>query len=100
MKGQSVTIKFKSDSDHPQINEQIPIMEYKSPFEGAKWLSDCISEIQWDMDNNLWIATFTPDENAEIGLYDFRVKFQDDNEKKSYWKYEWDLVEVVNNQIY
>jgi hypothetical protein len=59
------------------------------------WYNTYFSNYQYQ--NSRWEATFTPPKNATLGLYDFRVRFNDTWEKFSDWFYLNDSLSVLNN---
>jgi len=48
-------------------------------------------------DSGQWKATFTPSATKPVGYYDFRVRFQDDDEDWSPWAYANQSLLVLNN---
>ncbi len=78
------------DSEH----NLTPFFEYRDPNEQV-WNSTYFSALQYQ--NSRWEVSFTPPKNATLGLYDFRVKFNDTGGLFSNWLYLNDSLLVLNN---
>jgi parallel beta-helix repeat protein len=62
------------------------------------WRNDSLSSLQYK--NNRWEVMFTPNASAELGSYNFRVRFMDYTFLNSSWLYFNDAVKVLNNLPY
>ena len=91
----SITLTADSSDIEDDESEMTPIFEYKSPI--GIWESSWISNVIYNKMSLHWEAIFTPSKNAELGLYDFQVKFIDTNNDISNYLTEEDQVEVLNN---
>ena len=91
----SITL-FADGSDLENDESDLtPTFEYKSP--NGDWENNWISNINYNSTTEQWEAAFTPQKDAELGLYDFRVKFKDLDGGESDWLTETAQVEVRNN---
>ena len=89
-----IVIANGSDAENDESN-LTPTFEYKSP--AGIWNNSWISNINYNITSNQWEATFTPVATAELGLYDFQVKFEDKDNGVSSWLTEDNQVDVKNN---
>jgi hypothetical protein len=71
-----------------------PHLEYKPP--GEDWYEIYLSNLTYDKEYEHWSITFQPPNNAELGSYDFRVYFEDEDGDKSDSLIEQDLIQVLN----
>lgn len=53
---------------------------------------------EYSIFNNNWQTEFVTDNDTILGIYDFRVKFEDNESASSGWKYLNDTLEVFNNK--
>jgi PKD repeat protein len=75
-------------------DDLIPTFQYR--LNGtSNWLTSYFDPAVYN--NGRWEITFTPLVDAQIGTYDFRVRFSDSEGDFSNWLYEYNLVEVLNN---
>jgi parallel beta-helix repeat protein len=83
-----------NDLEDPEDELDI-YLEYRA--ESGIWESIYLSDYQFDTFYNSWRITFSPpaDVSFPIGLYDFRVNFEDNDGGKTMFT-ELDLVEVKN----
>ena len=80
---------YANGNDLENVESQLYCqIQYKSP--SGTWID--IIDKKFEM--NYWEIVFSPDENAELGLYDFRVKFTDKDNAFSVWLENFDQVEV------
>lgn len=75
------------DSLTPHFEHRAPTGSWDTPYLGIP---------TWNA-SGFWKTSFTPIGNAELGLYDFRVRFEDTGGKFSNWVQTDDLVEILNN---
>ena len=80
---------YINGSDMENVESQLDCqIQYKSP--SGKW--NDLNDIKFDL--NSWEVVFSPDEDSEIGFYDFRVKFKDKDNAFSGWLEKFEQVEV------
>ena len=60
----------------------------------SSWQDTAISAITWDSTGYFWTATFTPTEEMNLGMYDFRVKFTDSDNSDSIWNNGTEQIDV------
>jgi hypothetical protein len=84
---------FEDDED-----DLIPYFEYSN--DGLNWESDDLTSDSFNIGEDSWRITFNPpeDETFELGDYDFRVWFEDEDGDVSSIVEESNLVEVLNAQ--
>ena len=86
---------YSNGTDIEDIEKNFtPYFEYRGPHEQV-WNSTFFSTPQYN--NSRWEISFTPPKNATLGLYDFRVKFNDTGGLFSNWFYLNDSLMVLNN---
>lgn len=83
-KGDSITLFSNASDDNDHEYDLICSFNYKHST-SSTWEDTCLSDITWDSIGWFWTATFTPSEQLETGLYDFRVRFTDSDELDSDW---------------
>ena len=83
-KGDSITLYANASDDFDNEYDLTPTFEYKFSLDGI-WQNTDISYITWDSERWCWKATFSPSNEIEIGMYDFRVKFTDSDSEESDW---------------
>ncbi len=73
------------------LNPEFQYKEQSSSYWKEKYLSTpVIQDEEWSVD-------FTPSINATLGKYDFRARFEDEQQLKGPWTTEMDTIEVTNN---
>jgi PKD repeat protein len=96
LRGDSVII-FADGIDFEETEEDlVPTFEY-THFGGPIWDTTYLGAPMYNAVNSRWEITFAPPNGAEIGFYDFRVKFSDSDGGESSYLVELNLVEVLNN---
>ena len=73
----------------------IPFFEYRDSKEQI-WNATNFSPPQYQ--NSCWEVKFTPPKSAILGLYDFRVRFNDTDNFFGSWKYLNDSLTILNNK--
>jgi PKD repeat protein len=82
LRGDTVTIYAKGEDIEDAEDMLTPNIKHKSPITG--YISDLyLSALSWDIFENAWSMEFTPDLNAELGIYNFSVQFTDSNSDMS-----------------
>jgi hypothetical protein len=92
VRNSSINIFAYGEDEDDTTNNLYPHFEYRN--ETGNWESANISVDEYDGDK--WIAIFSPSLDMEIGLYDFRVRFEDLAGAMSNYSYANDSVEVTN----
>ena len=82
-----------TDTEDPE-QDLTPHFEYRDPNEQV-WNSTYYSSPYYN--NSRWEISFTPPKNAPLGLYDFRVRFNNSNLLYSDWCNLNDSLTVLNN---
>jgi parallel beta-helix repeat protein len=79
----------------------IPHFEYRDPAE-ISWETAYLGAPSYVgvEPTGHWEISFTPPTTAALGLYDFRVRFEDTSSYFSDWSYLYDVVLVMNNFPY
>ncbi|MCK5562202.1 MAG: carboxypeptidase regulatory-like domain-containing protein, partial [Thermoplasmata archaeon] len=86
---------YSNGSDIEDIEKNLtPNFEYRDPSEQG-WNSSYLSAPQYQ--NSRWEVTFTPLKTAVLGLYDFRIRFNDTIPALSVWLCINDSLSVLNN---
>ncbi|MCK5560986.1 MAG: SBBP repeat-containing protein, partial [Thermoplasmata archaeon] len=80
-----------TDIEDPE-NQLTPYFEYRDP-DYSLWNITYFSSSQYL--NSRWEVSYTPPKNATLGLYDFRVKFNDTGGLFSSWFYLNDSLSVL-----
>jgi len=65
------------------------------PSSGGLWDDSYFSEPYWN--GSIWISNFTPSRDAELGDWDFRFRFTDENNGVSGWETRRKFIFVMNN---
>ncbi|MCK5559435.1 MAG: SBBP repeat-containing protein, partial [Thermoplasmata archaeon] len=86
---------YSNATDFEDLEQNLtPHLEFRDPNEQV-WNNTFFSNPQYY--NSRWEVNFTPPKNATLGLYDFRVRFNDTFPKLSNWFYLNDSLMVLNN---
>jgi hypothetical protein len=88
----TIVIYAKGDDLEKSHDDLIPTFEY-STDNGGSWTS--LDDEDYNNGESRWEVDFTPDSDADIGIYDFRVRFFDGKAYSNYIEEE-DLVDVTN----
>jgi len=92
----SHTTVLKASVDYPDSLETLsPEFQFKE-HSSSVWKDKYLSHPT--MDDHEWEVDFTPDINASLGYYDFRVRIENEQQQSSPWTTETSPIEVVNNQ--
>ena len=89
---QSVTVISNADDCEDNEGDLTCEMQYRAPSGG--WVD--LSGETFVTDH--WEATFAPAKTAELGKYDFQVRYTDTHGGKSGWHEELDILTVKNNR--
>jgi PKD repeat protein len=98
IRGESIVIYAKGMDVENGFNLKNATFEYKSPEISLPWSSLYLSDLSFNPTNEEWSIIFTPDSPAPLGLYDFRVKFEDMDDEYGEYIYAYDLVNVLNSE--
>jgi uncharacterized membrane protein len=86
---------YSNGTDIEDIEQNLtPDFEYRDPNDQV-WNNTYLSSPQYQ--NTRWEVTFTPPKTAVVGLYDFRVRFNDTIPALSVWLCINDSLSVLNN---
>ncbi len=86
---------YSNATDFEDLEQNLtPVFEYRDPNEQL-WNNIYFSSPQYQ--NSRWEVSFTPPKNATLGLYDFRVRFNDTGQSFSNWAFLNDSLLVLNN---
>jgi hypothetical protein len=86
---------YSNASDYEDHESDLtPIFEYSKPSEQI-WEKEFFSKPQYQ--NSRWEVIFTPSINATLGIYDFRVRFNDTGMLFTNWIYLNNSLTVLNN---
>ncbi|MCK5561900.1 MAG: winged helix-turn-helix transcriptional regulator, partial [Thermoplasmata archaeon] len=83
---------FVNGMDHETHESYLRFGVQFKPKMEEKWI-DLVGKYS----NNSWKAEFITDKDSILGIYDFRVKFEDNESASSGWIYLNDSLEVLNN---
>jgi hypothetical protein len=87
---------YSNANDFEDLEKNLtPHFEYRDTNE-LVWNNTYFLKTQYN--NSRWKAVFTPPKNAVLGLYDFRVRFNDTFGLCSRWLYMNDSLTVLNNK--
>ena len=86
---------FSNASDLNDLEKNLtPFFEYRDPNDQV-WNNTYFSDPYYN--NSRWEISFTPPKNATLGLYDFKVRFNDTGSLFSNWFYLNNSLTVLNN---
>jgi len=86
-------------ADVPDYPDSVDVLEPEFQYKrhsNSIWYEKFFSEPEYK--EGMWKVHFTPDVNATLGPYDFRVRFKDERALSSPWTLEESKLEVVNNE--
>jgi hypothetical protein len=89
-----LTVFAECSDDFTSHANLLATFQYKSPLD-TDWQTDYLTSPEFVTAR--WDIIFAPPVSADLGLYDFRVKFQDTFGMESTWSYLNDSVTVLNN---
>ena len=87
---QSVTVSSNVQDCEDDEGILTSEMQYRAP--SGDW-----EDLEPEFVDDHWQAIFTPDKTAELGTYDFRVRYTDTHAGDSGWHEELDILTVKNN---
>jgi hypothetical protein len=90
----TIFISAEVDDLEDGADQLTPFFEYLDP-EDSQWVSQYLAGLAFTF--NEWQISFTPTSDAQLGNYDFRVRFEDTDGGHSSWIYLNDSVMVNNN---
>jgi hypothetical protein len=95
LRGNPVIIYANGHDREDAENLLTPTFEYSK--DGMSWETSYLSGLNYDSLDSRWEITFTPEYDATLGTYDFRLNFTDTDGDTSVMIYEVELVRVLNN---
>ena len=90
----SVSIGVEGE-DIETAEENLTLKIQAQPSLGGLWDSSYFSAPYWN--GSTWVTNFTPPGGAELGDYDLRFRFTDENDGASNYYYRQKLIFVMNN---
>ena len=92
----SHTAVLKASVEYPDpVDTLAPEFQFKE-HSSSVWKDQYFSSPTFN--NEEWDVNFTPDINASLGYYDFRVRIENEQHQSSSWTTKTSPIEVVNNQ--
>ncbi len=85
---------YVNGTDHETHQSILKLFAQYKPYYDSDWL-DLSGE--YLNSNNYWKIEFNTVKESTLGLYDFRVRFEDNESISSGWQYLNDSLEVLNN---
>ncbi|MCK4613176.1 MAG: hypothetical protein KAU14_00100, partial [Thermoplasmata archaeon] len=90
------SVEITVDGEDIETDEENLTLKIQArPSSGGDWNDSFFSAPYWNATS--WFTNFTPPAAAELGDYDFRARFIDDNNGTSDWYERKELVYVMNN---
>ena len=91
---QSVMI-FVNGTDVEDLEKDMELTVEYTSTNNTNWRKANLTDPEYN--TSYWKLTFTPPKTADLGLYDFRVKFEDKNSTESYWLTINNAMKIINN---
>jgi hypothetical protein len=85
---------YINGTDHETSESMLKFFTQYKPMYSNEW-TDLIGE--YSNSNNRWELEFITTKASILGIYDFRIKFEDNERISSGWAYLNDSLEVLNN---